>query len=251
MVTLEEGSGYILWNFLSGSLCFLFGFLIYPDIYGLILFGFSGLVAFNLILVIADKQLGWYDDITDNSSDWDDMDFSSSKDITNSFNWTLIGLAFLFVVSVAFGFVINGNFSVAFWVPKNIIPLSAIGGSAVFGFVLNLAITWFGTVPGEESFKNCVMTINKAFPQWDLPFAFQPGRITANVLWAVMHIVLGQNPPAFFFSVFIGGCIMDVVAAQAGTNLANYYIHALFNTIVLVVPVVVSFISSGAITLVW
>ena len=91
------------------------------------------------------------------------------------------------------------------------------------------------------------MPVNKMFPDLDLPFCLQPGRIAGNSFWSVFHVFFLQAPLTFAISVFVAGCIMDTISAQAGTILPNYYIHALFNVLL----IIATFVMGGALMLIW
>jgi hypothetical protein len=116
----------------------------------------------------------------------------------------------------------------------------------LYSFVTDLFGTWFSVVPGEESLKMSFAPINKAFDDLELPFAFQPASLMGSGVWAVEHVIKGQMPLTFAFSVFIVSLIMDTATAQSGTLLTRWLLHALFNTILLTF----NFFSGGFLTIV-
>lgn len=186
--------------------------------------------------------IGFLDDLTEDSTDWGER----SPALTG--NWTLIGLSLLFVISLFLGFVF-GKFTPSFWVPQELYPLELEEVGTLLPFMMTLFGTWFSVVAGEEGMKITLSAFYKVYEHSDLqlPFALHPARLLANGVWSVMHVLKGQYPFTFFFSVFASGTVMDSASAQSGTILTNYFIHALFNSLLLIA----SFLMGGALTIVW
>ena len=201
-----------------------------------IVFNFAGLFSY---------VFGWFSDLTTSSDDWN----QGEDDPKKIGLWTGIGLACLVVVSVVISAWMKGTFSMI-WVPMELSPLSLADG-ATLAFVMAFAGTWFAVVPGEEGMKSALSSATfKGYEHlgFDLPFCLQPARILVAIpSWAVLHVILGQNAWPFFFSVFIGGILWDIVSAKCGTILVSYLIHGFFNSAILTV----SFITSIGLTLVW
>ena len=201
-------------------------------------FNFAGLFAY---------VFGWFSDLTESSSDWD-----QGQDTPEEIGkWTIVGLFGLLVVSIVISAWMQGLFSMI-WVPMELSPFSLTDG-AVLAFVMAIAGTWFAVVPGEEGMKTALSSATfKGYEHFgwsdSLPFCLHPARILVAVpSWAILHVILGQNAWPFFFSVFIGGILWDVVSARCGTIIASYFIHGLFNSSILIT----SFILSIGLTLVW
>ncbi|MCW4016759.1 MAG: hypothetical protein NWF06_10350 [Candidatus Bathyarchaeota archaeon] len=254
MVEFEESPSLLVWKILAVPVSFVLAFFTYleNESAAILLIGFGVLnLASICIVYVLDFLTGWYSNIVESCSDWDDMNFSSLSDAQRSYVLMLVGLIVLFIVSSVCGFFLSitgqiESFSFGFWVPNDLYPLSW-SSSAVLGLGVSLLSTLFAVVPGEEGFKNCFLVINKAFSFEGLPFCLQPCRLAANFFWALLHVVLGQNNPFFVVSVFLAGCIMDTVSARSGTIENNYRIHALFNSII----IIGSFVFSGVLTIVW
>ena len=204
-----------------------------------IVFNFAGLFTY---------VFGWFSDLTEASSDWD----HGADEPTEIGIWTVIGLVGLVIASLIIGVVTMQQLTFEvpiLWVPMELSPFSLTDG-AILAFVMALAGTWFAIVPGEEGMKTALSTTFKGYEHFgfDLPFCLHPARILVAVpSWAVLHVILGQNAWPFFFSVFIGGVLWDVVSAKCGTILVSYLIHGLFNSAILTV----SFISVIGLTVLW
>lgn len=188
-----------------------------------------------------------YQQVTEKASDWDqDADFADVDNTRRNFVLMLSGLALVFIMSLSLGwFFSGGELKVAFWIPTLSLNMSEL--TPLFMAIL---ITFFCVVPGEEGLKIMFMPVNKMFPEsWvdGLPFCCQPGRIAANSFWSAFHVYFMQAPYTFAISVFMAGCIMDTISAQAGTILPNYYIHGLFNVLL----IIATFVMVGALTLIW
>ena len=110
-------------------------------------------------------------------------------------------------------------------------PLS-LSPSAVLTFLIGLVGTCFAVVPGEEGMKTALSSaVFKGYERYglDIPFFLHPARILVAIpAWAVLHVILGQNPWPFFFSVLIGGALWDFVSAKSGTAIVGYFIHGIF-----------------------
>ena len=230
-----------LWHVLgagiTGLLIYLsWGDAVVPFYFLFMSFNFAGIFAY---------VFGWFSDLTHNSDDWN----HGEDDPKQIGIWTGVGLAALMGVSVIVSLYINEVFSII-WVPMDLTPLSLSSG-VMLSFVFSLGATWFAVVPGEEGLKTLLSgTIFKGLESV-LPgtpwFVMHPARLLANCAWAGLHVILGQNPWPFFLSVLIGGMLWDFVSARCGTILVSYFIHGLFNSLILIV----TFITAIGLTLIW
>jgi len=229
--------GLLIWMFLAVPASGISFFLSYPDP-SCMFHLFFCMMNLGAIFVM---WSGWFQDLAEDSMDWGDRSPSLTA------NWSLIGLAALFMVSLGLGFIFTNQLTPAFWVPHDLYPLAL--ESSVLTFALAIFGTWFSVIPGEEGMKILISVVYKAYQKydWELPFAFHPARLIGNAVWSVLHVIKGQYAYTFFFSVFVSGTVMDSSSAQSGTILTNYFIHALFNTFVLCG----SFLLGGALTVVW
>jgi len=244
LVDIGEHPGLLMWMLLAvpGGFGAIFAT---PDSYNNLLIAFLAVDIAALIFVfILPLRADWYHAVTENASDWDqNADFTDTDDTRRNFVLMLGGLALVFVMSLGLGwFFSGGELKVAFW-----IPTLSLDPTVFMSLLIAILITIFCVIPGEEGLKIMFMPVNKVFPDLNLPFCFQPGRIAGNSFWSVFHVFFLQAPLTFAISVFVAACIMDTISAQAGTILPNYYIHGLFNVLL----IVATFVMGGALTLIW
>lgn len=231
----------MMWMLL-GSTCSLISFLLtYPNMICAfhLMYGLASVVAFLVLFI------GWFDDLTEDSTDWND-----DSTPTSTTNWTSIGLASLLIVSMFCGFFSGRAFMPSFDVPFKLYPLEVKETGTFLPVIMSLFGTFFSVITGEEGLKIDLSVIHKAYEHagWanSLPFALQPARLLANGVWAPLHVWQGQYPLTFGFSVFVSGMVMDSASAQSGSIITNYFIHALFNTVI----IIASLITAGALTIV-
>ena len=229
-----------MWHILGGAVSGILWYLCQPAPVS----GFYFLFAiFNMFAIIV-YIFGWFSDLTEDSWDWE-QDEDDPREIGK---WVIVGLLCVLGVSIVVSLYIQEAFSMI-WVPMELSPLS-LSGSATLAFVIALAGTWFAVVPGEEGLKTIFSSTFKSYEHfWHnvFPFGLQPARLLANSAWAILHIILGQNPVPFFFSVLIAGILWDIFSAKCGTILVSYFVHGLFNSAILIA----TFITTLGLTLVW
>lgn len=174
------------------------------------------------------------------------VDWKEEVEVDKVAGWTIVGLILLFAATFIMSFLLGADISkAAIWVPSNMVPsgyylmqMEAKPITGVNAFVLDLFATWFAVIPGEESLKSNFIVLYKVYERFswseEIPFAAQPAYVAGNGLWAVEHVIAGQNPPPFAANVFLCGTLMGEASAQSGTMLVSWLLHGIFNTLILV-----------------
>jgi hypothetical protein len=223
MMEVREPS-LLIWMLMGGVASVILFILTYPSLLCVWHLGYAVMDILAILVVL----IGWLDDLTEASSDWEPDSSPSSTG-----QWTCIALACLFVASLFLG-VFLGKIMPCFDVPMKLYPLET--SASLLPLMINLVGTFFSVVTGEEGMKIVLSSFHKAYEHlgWELPFALHPARLLANGIWAPLHVWKGGYPLTFGISVFASGMIMDSASAQSGTILTNYFTHALFNSLILI-----------------
>jgi len=216
----------VIWMLLGGVASVILFILTYPGLICIWHLAYAILDILALLVVL----IGWLDDLTEASTDW-----QSEPSPSSTGQWTLIALASLLIISLFLGFFF-GKIMPCFDVPMKLYPLEVEEVGTLLPLVINLVGTLFSVVTGEEGMKITLSAFHKAYEHldWEFPFALQPARLLANGIWAPLHVWRGQYALTFGISVFASGMIIDSASAQSGTILTNYFIHAIFNASILI-----------------
>jgi hypothetical protein len=178
----------------------------------------------------------------DDIADWEEDPELRKVSVTG-----LLSVGGIAVISLVLG-VFTGRLQSAIWVPTMLYPLStetAIATGGLFSLLMDLFITVFSVVPGEESLTESFTPLFKAYEQFDwasdIPYCFQPAVLTGRAVWASWHVVKGQYPLFFFVTVLCAGIVLDFLTARSGTTLTKWIGHAGWNIFV----IFSTFISEG------
>lgn len=227
----------LVWNLLSIPASALLFLLTFPS-------SMSVWYAFWAIMSLAGFSTmvtGLFDDVTEDSSDWED---GEDEEPATLVNWWLIGAACAFIISLLSGLVLTSQITSTLWIPMNLFPLG-MSSPQIYGFATDIFANTFSVVPGEESLVTSFSPLHKVLNIEGLPFAFQPAVLMGRGTWAIEHVIKGQLPLMFAVSVFLVGIMIDLVTARTGTRLTGWLIHWTYNLVL----IIVSFLTAGIITL--
>lgn len=218
-------AGLLVWNLLSVPASALLFILTFPS-------SMSVWYAFWAIMSLAGfitMWLGLFDDVTEDSGDWEDGEDEPS---TLTSYW-LLGAVGVFMVSLGFGLLLTNTIRSTLWVPMNLFPL-AVSTPQVYGFVTDIFANTFSVVSGEESLVTSFSPLHKVLSLDGAPFAFQPAVLMGRGVWSIAHVILGQLPLVFAVSVFCAGIVIDLATARTGSRLTGWLIHWGFNIILII-----------------
>lgn len=197
------------------------------------------MLVFNLsgIVIIPLAFKGMVEDV----ADWEE-----ETELPKVGTFTLASVAGIAILSFILG-VFTGEmdpatklpFKSAIWVPTMLYPLSTetlATSGGLYSFFMDIFATIFSVVPGEESLVELFSPLFRAYEDFSwasaIPYAFQPAVLIGRVVWATWHIIKGQYPFFFFFTVLGAGIILDYFTAKSGTTLTKRVGHGGWNCLV-------------------
>lgn len=258
MSILEESADILLhpvtalWTIFGVVCSFILFFITQPNPISFLYLAFGVVSGFGFLF-----QPTVFKDCQESSVDWDEE--TEHPKVGVGLLVGLLGLATAsFVIGVwSVGFDISKLLTVehsVLWVPRArelySVSEDPTAVASLYSFAVALFATLFSVIPGEENLKILFTPIFRAYEDEDrlanLHFALQPAIVIGVANWSVMHTVLGQHAPMFFFTVLFSGLVMMWMSAYSGTYLTSWLIHTAWNVSILVA----SFILSGQLTLV-